>query len=117
MEDRCDAVARKKKTRYCKCCGEKIEPWNLWVCDDCQGAGLGTEIHADGEYDRMELLSVARKREKFKGNPLSGMTIDEIALLARSFVPPYCTYGGLRGYVDGHGKLPPASLQRKSNRF
>ena len=46
-----------------------------------------------------------------------GMTIDEIALLARSFVPPYCTYGGLRGYVDGHGKLPPALLQRKSNRF
>lgn len=100
------------KKRVCKCCSALIESYNVWLCDACQAAGLGAGI-VPGTTKKQELLQIAREREGTKTDPLAGMTLDEIALLARCFLPPYATYGGLRGYVAGHGCVPPKSLERR----
>ncbi len=102
---------RRKKYRHCKSCGGKLESYNLWVCDACQGAGLGESILPQAA-DAARLLAVARARERMGEDPLRQMTIEEIALLARCFQPPYETYGKLRGYVYATGGLPPEAMER-----
>lgn len=102
----------KTRRRTCKCCGSVIESYNIWLCDACQGAGMGAEI-TPGEASQEELLRIARARERADKNPLEGMDIGEIALLARCFMQPYSSYGKLRGYVYACGKLPPKSMERR----
>lgn len=97
-----------KRARLCKCCGEKLEPTQLWVCAACTAAGLGAKLPVWEPVDRRELLEVARSREARGLPPLEGMSMDEISALAWLFFPVgYGSYGKLRGYVDMTGKLPP----------
>ena len=60
-----------------------------------------------------ELLLVAKQRNDNGMNPIEGMNMEQISLLARCFTPPYSTYGRFRGYVDMTGRFPPKEFLRE----
>lgn len=101
-----DAKARRRKNRVCKCCGKRMPPYDLWVCEDCRLAGRAAELEVIGRIQVKELMEVARARQGLM-NPLEGFSVDEIQALSWEFRKEgYGSYGKLRGYVDATGRLP-----------
>lgn len=96
-------MRREDKKRRCKSCGMPMPGNRLWLCEDCQAAGMGITIRRRGDNCGRELLEVARAREH---DPLEGMTPEEIACLSYMFRAPYNSYGRLRAYVYAMGELP-----------
>lgn len=100
------AKARRRKSRVCKCCGKRMPPYDLWVCEDCRLAGRAAELGEIGRIQVKELMEVASARQGLM-NPLEGFTVDEIQALSWEFRKEgYGSYGKLRGYVDATGRLP-----------
>lgn len=101
-------MSRPRKPRPCRCCGGKLPPDRLRVCESCQAAGLAYHMDRYEPVDREELYAVAVVREARGLPPLEGMSMEEISALAWLFRKSgYGTYGKLRGYVESTGKLPP----------
>lgn len=105
-------MARKKKERYCKCCGAVLGADRAMICEPCQAAGFGARLSAS-DYDGKGLLEMARERERIGIYPLTGCRMEEINALARMFRAPYGTYGGFKGYVEAVRKLPPQEYERR----
>lgn len=98
-------MGRRPKVRICKCCGKKMNPMRLWICEECQAEGR--TIHANGKINTTELEAVARERQASGQNPLEGMQLEEVAALAWTYRREgYGSYGKLRGYVHATGRLP-----------
>lgn len=98
-------MGRKKKVRTCRCCGKKMNPMRLWICEECQEEGRTIQTY--GKINTAELEAVARERQAFGANPLEGMSLAEIAALAWTYRRDgYGSYGKLRGYVYMTGRLP-----------
>ena len=102
------------KLRRCKCCGEVLPKINIYLCDACQEAGMGRKNNTN-TIAAQELLSIAMQRQMVGQNPIKGMDMAQIDLLARCFISPYSTYGRFRGYVQATGKLPPREFLRNSD--
>lgn len=99
---------KKRKIRYCKCCGGEMGQDRLWLCDACIAVGAGRKI-TNVQNNGRDLLEVARER---KHAPLEEMGPEEIECLSHEFLAPYNTYGKLRAYVQATGKLPPKYMER-----
>ena len=98
-------MGRRPKVRRCKCCGKKMNPMRLWICEECQAEGR--TIPANGKINTAELEAVARERQTLGENPLAGMSMEEISALAWTYRRDgYGSYGKLRGYVHATGRLP-----------
>ena len=103
-----------RKVRRCKCCGEVLPRVNIYLCDACQEAGMGRKNNAN-TIAAQELLEIATQREMVGQNPITGMDMAQIDLLARCFLPPYSTYGRFKGYVQATGKLPPREFCKETD--
>ena len=88
-------MGRRPKVRICKCCGKRMNPRRLWICEECQAEGR--TIPANGKNNTAELEAVARERQASGQNPLEGMQLEEVAALAWTY---------RRGYVHATGRLP-----------
>ena len=104
-------MGRKKKERYCKCCGDRLPQEHIWLCESCQAAGFGLKMRRDGT-DGRELLAVARARDG-KIPPFADMGMEEIAAIAKLFKAPYNSYGKLKGYVTATLRMPPVEYERR----
>lgn len=100
----------RRASRPCRCCGQQMEPTQIWLCAACEMAGRTIprkRITPGGE----ELLQIARAREEAGDPPLGGWGMDEIAALAwylwQRGARAYGSYGKLRGWCDNVGRLPP----------
>ena len=51
-------MGRRTKVRICECCGKRMNPRRLWICEECQAEGR--TIHANGKINTAELEAVAR---------------------------------------------------------
>jgi hypothetical protein len=105
-------MGRKKKERYCRCCGAVLGADRAMICEPCQAAGFGARLSAS-EYDGKALLDLARERERCGIYPLAEYGMEEINALARMFRAPYGTYGSFKSYVEEMRKLPPKEYERR----
>ena len=96
----------RQKIRRCKCCAGILPKTNIAFCDACREAGMGS-WNDKSNIATKELLLVAKQRNDNGMNPIEGMNMGQISLLARCFKAPYSTYGRFRGYVEMTGRLPP----------
>ena len=103
---------KNEKQRRCRVCREPLSAGAIWVCDACSAAGLGASVRRKGCIDARELLEIVRSREG-SSMPLRDMKLDEIAAMAKLYLPPYGTYGKFRTFVELNRRLPPAEFLRK----
>lgn len=98
-------MKKAKKIRTCKCCGARMGPNRLWLCESCREAGM--TVKPPERINTQELDAVARARQEAGENPLEDMSLAEIAALAWDYRKEgYGSYGKLRGYVRMTGRLP-----------
>ena len=83
----------------------------LWLCKDCQALGRGAQMPGV-KVECWEILAVAKELQAQGVYPLEGMKMEDVACLALCYKRPYETYGKLKGYVQGTGKLPPEEFER-----
>lgn len=101
----------KGRTRRCAFCGEKMLPTRIVLCETCQQLGFGARMRPNG-LDPVEMLQVAKERQKEGYSPIMDMGLSDISALAKCYKSPYNTYGRLRGYVEATHKLPPTEFER-----
>ncbi len=104
----------KGRTRRCHCCGEKMPHTCVWLCEACQERGMGRRMMPNG-LDLFDILQVAKALETAGSSPIMGMSLDDVAALARCYKAPYNTYGKLKAYVEAVKRLPPREFERSKN--
>lgn len=102
---------RSRRVRTCRWCGRRMGVDRLWLCKDCQALGRGAQMPSVMVEPR-EVLAVAKSLEAQGIYPLEGFKMEDVACLARCYKPPYESYGKLKGYVEGTGRLPPEMFER-----
>lgn len=108
----------RRAARPCRCCGQQMEPTQVWICAACEMAGRTIPRKRETPSGE-QLLAIAQARVAKKEPPLGGWKMDEVAALAwylwQRGARAYGSYGKLKAYADATGKLPPIPGEEEPN--
>ena len=91
-----------KNQKVCRKCGGPLDDLRRSYCNKCRPGPNWTP--EDQRETRYEEEVKKTKRPPVLSNPLKGMSLTQVAALAREYG---MTYGRFRGYVSAWERLPP----------